>query len=269
MAFLTSAWYRLRSTYFLPCRLGEYREFIKGCASYGYEMHSIISFWWLLSSGASVSDGKYMILRHDVDSDAATAEKMWSIEQEFGARSSFYFRLCTLDFDLMRRIEQSGSEASYHYEELATFAKQRCIRRPEELLPLMPEIQRTFADNIGILRQQSGLPMISVASHGDFANRHLGMANWMLLEPYELRTQLGIEVEVYDEKLMNFVSSRHSDIAQYPALWNPSNPIGAVRRSEPVIYVLTHPGRWSRNRAELVEQDTLRLVEGIRYRLSR
>jgi len=248
--------------------LSEYREFIQECSNCGYEMHSIISFWRLLSSGAGVSDGKYMILRHDVDSDAATAENMWSIEQEFGARSSFYFRLCTLDFDVMRRIEQSGGEASYHYEELATFAKQRHIRWTEELLPFMPEIQRMFGENIRMLRQQSGLPMVSVASHGDFANRHLGMVNWLLLESCELRMELGIEVEAYDEKLMNFVTSRRSD-AQYPVLWNPSNPIEAVRQSEPTVYVLTHPGRWSCNRAELVKKDTLRLVEGIRYRLPR
>ena len=259
-------WYRLRSTYFLPCRLDEYREFIQKCVNSGYEMHSIISFWRLLSSGTNVENRKCMILRHDVDSDAATAEKMWSIEQEFGARSCFYFRLCTLDFDLMRRIEQSGSEASYHYEELATFAKKHRLRRPGDVVAFIPEIQRMFAENIRMLRQQSGLPMISVASHGDFANRHLGMVNWLLLESCELRMQLGIELEAYDEKLMSFVTSRHAD-AQYPAIWNASNPIEAVRRSEPVIYVLTHPGRWNCNRAELARQDTLRLVEGIRYRL--
>jgi len=210
-----------------------------------------------------------MILRHDVDSDAATAEKMWSIEQEFGVRSSFYFRLCALDSDLMRRIEHSGSEASYHYEELATFAKQHCIRQPEELLPFMPGIQQMFGENIRALRQQTGLPMVSVASHGDFANRHLGVANWVLLQSHELRAQLGIEVEAYDEALMRFVIGRYSDIAQYPALWNPSDLVEAVQRSEPVIYVLTHPGRWSCNRAELIKQDTLRLIEGIRYRLPR
>lgn len=214
-------------------------------------------------------DGKYAILRHDVDSDAGTAEKMWLIEQEFGARSSFYFRLCTADFDLMKRIEQSGSEASYHYEELATFAKQRCIRQSEELLPFMPAIQRMFGENVRMLRRQSGLPMVSVASHGDFANRHLGMPNWVILEQRELRMQLGIEVEAYDEGLMKFAVSRYSDIAQYPAVWNPGDPVEAAQRSEPVVYVLTHPGRWRRSRAELVKHDTLRLAEGIRYRLSR
>lgn len=269
MASFRSAWYRLRSTYFLPCRLGEYREFIREYADYGYEMHSVISFWRLLCRGANVVDGKHMILRHDVDSDASTAEKMWLIDQELGARASFYFRLCTTDFDLMRRIEQSGSEASYHYEELATFAKQRCIRQPEELLPFMSIIQRVFGENIRMLRQKSGLPMASVASHGDFANRHLGMANWVLLESRELRTQLGIEVEAYDEGLMRFVVSRYSDIAQYPAVWSPGDPVKAAQGSEPVVYVLTHPGRWSRNRAELVKHDTLRLAQGIRYRLFR
>lgn len=249
--------------------MSEYREFIQECADYGYEMHSISSFWRLLSSGASVVDGKHMILRHDVDSNVAAAEQMWSIEQEFGARSSFYFRLCTLDFDVMRRIEQSGGEASYHYEELATFAKQRHIRWTEELLPFMPEIQRMFGENIRMLRQQSGLPMVSVASHGDFANRHLGMANWAFLASQEVRAELGIEVEAYDEALMRSVTGRYSDIAQYPDLWNPSDPREAVQRSEPVIYVLTHPGRWSCNRAEQVKQDSVRLVEGIKYRLPR
>jgi len=235
--------------------------------SYGYEMYSIISFWRLLSTGTNLLSGKHMILRHDVDSDAATAEIMWSIEQEFGAKSSFYFRLRTLDFDLMRSIEQSGSEASYHYEELATFAKQHRIKQAEALLALMPEIQRVFCKNIRMLKQQSGLPMASVAAHGDFANRHLRMPNWLLLESAELREELGIEVEAYDKQLMKSVTSRHSD-AQYPDLWSPTDPLEAVRRSEPVIYVLTHPGRWRRNQVELLRQDTVRLVEGIRYRFA-
>lgn len=169
----------------------------------------------------------------------------------------------------MRRIEQSGSEASHHYEELAICSKQHSTGQPEGLVPFMSEVQRTLGDNIRMMRQQSGLPMVIVASHGDLANGHLGRANWVFLEPRELRTHLGIEVEAYNEALMRLVISRYYDIGQYPALWNPSNPVEAVQRSEPVIYVLTHPGRWNCNRAERVKQDTLRLMDGIKYHLPR
>mgnify|MGYP006145381963 CR=1 FL=1 len=63
-----------------------------------------------------------LVHRHDIDTDLPTARRMFALEQKHGVRASYYFRLSTLDFGLMRDIERYGSEASYHYEEIATYA---------------------------------------------------------------------------------------------------------------------------------------------------
>ncbi len=70
------------------------------------------------------------MLRHDVDTDPGTAAAMWDIERELGVESSYFFRLSTLAPALMADIAAGGSEASYHYEEVATVAKRRRLRTP-------------------------------------------------------------------------------------------------------------------------------------------
>lgn len=142
-----------------------------------------------------------------MDINPAAAEEMWRIEQDLGAKSSFYFRLSTMDLELMKRIEESGSEASYHYEEIATMIKQRRLRTKDEVLKCMPEIQQLFWQNYTCLKHKSALPMASVASHGDFTNRILSIPNWYLLQSSDLRKKLRIEVETHDREIMKYVMS--------------------------------------------------------------
>lgn len=263
---LRSMRYRVYSDYFMPCRMNEYKDLVEKFVCQGYETHSIISFWRLLVSGADVTKGKYLLLRHDVDINPAAAEEMWRIEQDLGAKSSFYFRLSTMDLELMKRIEDSGSEASYHYEEIATIIKQRRLRTKDDVLKCMPEIQRLFWQNYTCLKHKSGLPMASVASHGDFTNRILSIPNWYLLQSSDLRKKLRIEVETYDRELMKYVIIRYSD-ALYPNLRKPNNPEDAIGQGASVVYILTHPGRWKRSVALRIRHDVTRLVEGFNYHI--
>ena len=94
-----------------------------------------------------------MVLRHDVDTDPTTAAAMWQIARSLGVRASFYFRLSTLDIDLMRRIAESGSEAGYHYEEAATVAKRERLRTRERALQEMPRMRDLFRRNLDDLRK--------------------------------------------------------------------------------------------------------------------
>jgi hypothetical protein len=71
-----------------------------------------------------------LVHRHDIDSDLRTARKMFALEVKHGVQASYYFRLSTLDYGFMRDIEAAGGEASYHYEEVATYAKRHRLRPP-------------------------------------------------------------------------------------------------------------------------------------------
>jgi hypothetical protein len=82
-------------------------------------------------------EAAFALLRHEIaiDSDLKTARAMFDLERKLDIRSSYYFRLSTGDIPFMRELEAEGSEAGYHYEEIATFAKCNGIRTKKGSLP--------------------------------------------------------------------------------------------------------------------------------------
>jgi hypothetical protein len=219
---------------------------------------------WAVSRDGGSPPRRLVVLRHDVDTDPATAGAMWYIDRELGISSSYFFRLSTFDPALMMSISQGGSHVSYHFEELATVAWRRRIRDPRQALEHIGEAQRLFARNLAHLRSTTGLPMRVVASHGDFVNRKLGIPNSRILEDEGFRRSVDIDVEVYDQRVNRLVTSRHSD-THYPRFWHPGSPNMAIQRGEPVVYVLVHPRHWRVNRVGNVAEDVSRLARGSLY----
>ncbi len=191
---------------------------------------------------------------------------MWRIDRDLGVRSSYFFRLSTVAMEIMLEIEDGGGEASYHYEELATVIKRRGLRRPSDVMRHVPEARALFAENIGRLRTSTGLPMRVVASHGDFVNRHLGIANWVVLDDPDVRRANGIELETYDEAFLRLLPSRHID-AEPPRFWEPADPLIAVRSNVAVISVVVHPRQWLADPVVNARDDIRRTVEGMRFAL--
>ncbi len=259
-----AVWDRLYGDFLMPSRLPAYRDLLVLALDAGYTVVSVERFWALLGSAAVDPAARYLVLRNDVDTGPATAAAMWRIERALGIAGSYYFRLSTLDLGLMAEIAAGGGEASYHYEELATVAKRHRARTREAALALVPEAQDRFAANLGRLRARTGLPFATVASHGDFANRHLGLMNWTLLVEPAFRTAQGIELETYDDAFMRHVTSRHADMT-YPAFWTTEAPDAALRRGEPVVYLLVHPRAWRVERGFNLRDDVRRVYEGISY----
>ena len=265
---LAAIWHRIYADFFMPTRLEAYREFLQEVINCGYHICSVSFFWEQIKSRQVRPLEKYLVLRHDIDTDVTTAKAMWQIEQSLGVRSSYYFRLSTIDIPFMREIELSKGEASYHYEELATLAKQKCLKTPEQVFREIPYIREMFRQNLNSLRQKSRLPMKVVASHGDFVNRELRVYNWEFLKDESFRKEIGVELEVYDEAFTRHITSRHSDTL-YPVLWKPENPLRAVQMDAPVVYVLVHPRHWQPNPKENLVDDIKRALEGLRYSLAR
>jgi hypothetical protein len=256
---------RIYSDFLMPSRLGEYRRLLESALTAGYEIASVEQYW---SSTTKTLDpaSRILILRHDIDTDPRTAGLMWAIERSLGVGGSHFFRLSTLDMGLMHSISEGGGRASYHYEELATLARERRPRTREQAIALIPEAQARFTSNLQKLRTRTGLAMDVVASHGDFLNRKLGVNNWAILADRELRAELGIRLETYDEDFLATVSSYHRD-APPPAPWMHADPFEAIDRREPVMYVLIHPRPWRVNVRVNARDDLARLVEGVSFRL--
>ena len=142
---------RLYSDFMMKSRLEEYRCFLAFAIGRGYEVCSIPHFWRLTERGRLQPMDKLLILRHDIDSDIETTRAMWRVERELGIKSSYFFRLSTVDLPLMREIEACGGSVGYHFEELATAAKRKGLKTREQVmeeLPYMREPFRTQPDRI-------------------------------------------------------------------------------------------------------------------------
>lgn len=255
---------RLYADFLMPSRLQEYGQILETALEAGYRFDTIRNVWQQLRDDDSGVPDRTLILRHDVDTDPGTAARKLAIETALGIHCSYFFRLCTVDIGLMQRIEALGGEASYHYEEIATFAKAERIKQREEILSRLPEIRACFADNLERLRRDSGLGMTTVASHGDFANKKLGLANTVLLQDKTLREATGVELEVYDEAFTSHIDSSHTD-RRPPQRWYPSDPLDAIGKRVPVIAVLTHPRQWRANWTWNLRDNMRRAWEGLRY----
>jgi hypothetical protein len=259
---------RTYADFMMPSRLPEYRSLLEFALRHGYEVCSLRRFHRRLAEGLRPEE-RYLLLRHDVDTGVRTAQKMWAIEQNLGIQSSYYFRLRTIAPAFMRRIEQNGGEASYHFEELSSVAKSRRIRGRDEVPAIMPLARKLFARNLGRLRDRLGLRMEIVAGHGDWVNKILGVPNSAILASEAFRQEVGVELEAYDARLMNAVL-KHSDAA-VPGrwLWEQRDPLRSMEADVPAIQILVHPRHWEVERFVNLRDNASRSAEELCYRLGR
>ncbi len=248
----------------MPSRLDEYERLLVTLRERDYRFTSVGRYADQLPYSGEISED-LVILRHDVDTDIPTARRMFEIERGLGIDSSYFFRLSTLAPELMTSIASSGSEASYHFEEIAIIAKKRGLRSRAEVFAAMPEIQDLFAENLGRLRRLTGLPMTTIASHGDFVNRRLGVTNYELLDE-KLRRELSISHEVYDNDLQEGLEARIADRPP-PLKWHPISPVEASGNRLSKIYILIHPKQWHANIVANLRELWVRTSEGLIYDL--
>lgn len=247
----------------MSSRLNEYARIVDDALSENYTFLTIAEFHSKLVSNDIKETEKYFISRHDIDSDIRTALRFFEIEKKKNIKSSFYFRLSTSDYELIKKINKYGSEASYHFEEIAQFAKNNRIKTKEEIEDSMNEIRNIFSNNFKNFETQCGYKLYSVASHGDFVNRRLGMPNHMLLNE-EIRRQLDIKVECYDEILLKNYSLMFSD-ANYPLMCKDISIYDAIKAGYKVIYLLSHPRNWAANIGVNIRQNVKRIYESLKY----
>lgn len=251
---------RIYSHYLMPSRLAEYASLLQLAQAAGYTQLSVRAFHRALG-GAPPANA--IVHRHDIDSDLRTARKMFDIETRCGVSSSFYFRLSTLDFGLMREIEAYGSEASYHYEEVADFAKANHIKDADALRRRFPEIRIAFLQNYEWIQDKLGIKLSTVASHGDFANRRLKVINHEILRDRAFRARCGIECESYDAELLRQFDIYISD-RPHPQYYHPVSPFAALGQYKRIC-LLTHPVQWETNWLENTRCSVRRLADELRW----
>lgn len=66
------------------------------------------------------STEKYIVLKHDVETDVSRAYEMAKIEYKYGHRGVYYVQAyllsCSQNIEILKKIESLGHEVSYHYD---------------------------------------------------------------------------------------------------------------------------------------------------------
>lgn len=139
---------RIYADYFMPSRLKNYERLIMESLDNGFKHITLMEFFDLVKNNNASRFKKYFIHRHDIDTDVKTAKKIFEIEKNHNIKSTYYFRLATLDIKLMQEINEFGSEASYHFEEIATYCKTNHIKTKQEVLENIDKAKEMFKKNI-------------------------------------------------------------------------------------------------------------------------
>ncbi len=253
---------RIYSDYLMPSRLEEYERLLKTALDNGYRHLTLSEYFDEVLAGTDTK--KCFLHRHDIDTDVRTARKMFEIEKKLGVKTNYYFRLNTLDYELMKDIHNYGSEVGYHYEELAQYCKDHHINSALEIKKHYQEIKKIFTSNFLNIQEKCGFKINTIASHGDFVNRKLGLTNYDFITK-TLMDDLKISFECYDERLFKNMNVILSD-THYPTYYRPTSPFQAIEEGHKVIYLLTHPRHWRTAPMENTSDNFKRLWEGFKLR---
>lgn len=255
---------RIYNDFFRPSKENDYEQILKCACDNGYEFHTILSFEEIVDGGKKEGK-KYLILRRDIDTaDFGILRKMLSLEKKYGARATYYFRWNTLNVKLMRDVADSGGEASYHYEEVASYCYKHHIKDNPTMMSHLENIRDFFISQYAKFKDLTGQPCLTVASHGDFVNSIVGAPSLILMDD-RVRKECGIVREAYDSEHMDMLTCRIADQVEMENFT--SKAIAAIERGEPVLELLTHPRQWNSPIWVNLNEEVSRVVKGLIMRI--
>ncbi|MEG1529111.1 MAG: hypothetical protein RR405_02055, partial [Clostridia bacterium] len=120
---------RIKHDYFMKNRFAEYKSILMRAKSFGFQFNRVCDF----GLEEYINTDKTVILRHDIDTDVHIARKMFEIEKELSIKSTYYFRLSTMNLKFIKELIAYGNEVSYHFEEISTYAYDHNISSRKEL----------------------------------------------------------------------------------------------------------------------------------------
>lgn len=245
---------RIFANYFMHNRYKEYEEFLNTFLKENYKFLCVKEYEKL-----KLENEKHIILRHDIDSDIKIAKRLFEIERKLNIKSTYYFRLCTLNKKLISEIHDYGSEVGYHYEEIAQYCKDHKNFSKDFVNDNIDKMKDIMLHNINEFEKKAGIKIYSIASHGDFINRKIGITNKYLYDD-DMKKRLNL-IEAYDiEKMINF---RTAD-SMYPKFWSEDYK-KAIETNSRNVLVLIHPRWWDKAPIIRTKLEFERVIEGIRY----
>ncbi len=100
----------------------------------------------------------YLVLKHDVETNVASALKMAQIEHHYGHTGSYYVQAYLLSDEknlaMLQQMQQLGHEISYHYDVMDSTGGN------------IPEAIAVFAENAALF-EKNGFPLVTLCQHGN------------------------------------------------------------------------------------------------------
>jgi predicted glycosyltransferase len=223
---------------------GKYHELLTALCRAGYEFRTFEEYC------KGNTEGKFVILRHDVDARATASHRTACMEHALGIRASYYFRITPQSNQpgIIRSVAELGHEIGYHYEEMST-----THGNSEEAI-------RLFENNLRYFRQF--YPVVTVSMHGSptsaFDNRDLWQKydykQWGIIgEPYKDIDFGNVAYLTDTGRCWNGTRYSIRDKTDHEQCTNFKTTGEIIRAAEygllPLqIMITTHPQRWTDNR---------------------
>jgi hypothetical protein len=268
-----------------PQRLQEYDAYLRAARAASYDLVSLEV--WLRDPDRYA--GRTVVLRHDVDFDAASAWRMSIVERRLGACATYYFRWATFSRRAIEAIRRNGSQVGLHYETLTRRAIEQDIRTPDGVTPAFLEVCRDeLGTEIACFKALAD-GCASVCAHGDRRARLIGVTNNRLLQG-ESYVDYGIGLSADDPAAMRRIDCWVSDgdggdtywsagvsfpealatghrcilLNVHPNHWGRGGRVVAKRLSAQFGYWTRHPTNWAWGNAEALAWQRYRAVWNVR-----
>jgi len=219
----------------LPLDQHSYQDFLDEILRLGYQPIRVMDYF----NQVPITD-KTIVLRHDVDISALYALKMAEIEHAKGIQSTYYFRWCTVDPQIIKTVRAMGHEVGLHYETLATYAEEHRLKSAQEITPAVTEeLRKRLKYELEEFKRQFGEDLYTISSHGADQNIKLGVTNYQAVMKGQNPHDYGIIGDAYEEKIIK----RFSYMSDAGGIWEPF-PYPQLEKGSGPFYILIHPVHW-------------------------
>ena len=248
--------------------LNTYRELLLAVKEAGY------AFFTFEEWCDGKADGRYVILRHDVDLKAGHSLATAKIENELGIKATYYFRIVpeSNQPEIIKSIAVLGHEIGYHYEDLSLFNGEK-VKALEHFKKQLAHFRQFY-------------PVKTICMHGSptskWDNRDIWETNsyrdfGIIGEPYfdfliqdnifyltdtarmwdgdkyNIRDKISQKStvssqQVSSKKLNNSISQQDIHSTFDFISWLQQKP------DQKIIMITTHPQRWSNNPVEWMKE---------------
>lgn len=224
---------------------GHYGRLLDTALDNGYTFYTVDEYL-----GRAEHDAPYAIVRHDVDRKVGTARSMARTEAERDVSTTYYFRTSTFSPETSDEVSGLGHEIGYHYEDLVK------TRGDFEAA------HERFGRNLAWFREHA--EVTTICPHGSPLSPHHNLDMWRgeySIEEYDLLGEAYLSVDTANDDLMkpSYVSDTGrewgSEITGFGRVTTTDDLVTAIDSGScDRLYLLVHPGRWSRHSAEQVQR---------------